>query len=88
MRSVKISSPDVRDLSERLLGVNILQYIGWNADDAVKHYLARIAAKIPYFESMEEPDLNYVKVGSLFENFTSMCLSALDDQRWRTCDGQ
>ena len=38
------------------------KYVGWNSDDAVKHYLARIAAKIPYFETMEEPDLNYIKV--------------------------
>ncbi|KAI9793622.1 MAG: hypothetical protein M1833_000708 [Piccolia ochrophora] len=47
VRSVKISSPD---------------YIDWDADEAVKHYLARIAAKIPHFETMEETDLNYVKM--------------------------
>ena len=47
VRSVKISSPD---------------YIGWNEDDAVKHYLARLDAKIPDFETMEEPDLNYIKM--------------------------
>ncbi len=38
------------------------QYVGWSSDDAVKHYLARIAAKIPHFETMEEPELNYIKV--------------------------
>lgn len=47
MRSVKISSPD---------------YIGWSSDDAVKHYLARMSAKIPHFETMEESDLNYIKM--------------------------
>ncbi|KAI9762304.1 MAG: translocase of outer mitochondrial membrane [Chaenotheca gracillima] len=47
VRSVKISSPD---------------YVGWSADDAVKAYLARVAAKIPHFETMEEHDLNYIKM--------------------------
>ena len=47
VRSVKISSPD---------------YIGWSSDAAVKHYLARMSAKIPHFETMEEPDLNYIKM--------------------------
>lgn len=47
VRSVKISSPD---------------YVGWNPADAVKHYLARVSAKIPHFETMEEPDLNFIKV--------------------------
>ncbi|KAH0543350.1 hypothetical protein FGG08_002306 [Glutinoglossum americanum] len=52
VRNVKISSPD---------------YLGWNADDAVKHYLARIAAKIPHFETMDETDLNYIKAGTSSE---------------------
>lgn len=47
VRSVKISSPD---------------YIGWSAEDAVKHYLARMSAKIPHFETMEETELNYIKM--------------------------
>ncbi|KAI9844117.1 MAG: hypothetical protein M1837_005831 [Sclerophora amabilis] len=47
VRSVKISSPD---------------YVGWTADDAVKAYLERVSAKIPHFETMEEPDLNYIKM--------------------------
>ena len=47
VRSVKISSPD---------------YVGWSSDDAVKHYLARMIAKIPHFETMEESDLNYIKM--------------------------
>lgn len=29
----------------------------------MKHYLSRMRAKIPHFETMEEPELNYIKVG-------------------------
>jgi len=47
VRSVKISSPD---------------YQGWDDKDAVKDYLARINARIPHFETMEESDLHYVKM--------------------------
>lgn len=47
VRSVKISSPD---------------YVNWDADAAVKDYLARIAARIPHFETMEEPELHYIKM--------------------------
>ena len=55
VRSVKISSPD---------------YIGWNEKDAVKHYLARMRAKIPHFETMEEPELNYIKMINAGERIT------------------
>ncbi|KAL4944724.1 hypothetical protein BDV06DRAFT_210045 [Aspergillus oleicola] len=48
VRRVKISSPD--------------QYVGWTSQDAVKHYLARISARIPQFHTMEEKDLNYIKM--------------------------
>ncbi|KAI9369792.1 6-phosphofructo-2-kinase-domain-containing protein [Aspergillus egyptiacus] len=48
VRRVKISSPD--------------QYVGWSSEDAVKHYLARISARIPQFQTMEEKDLNYIKM--------------------------
>ncbi|KAL4914273.1 6-phosphofructo-2-kinase-domain-containing protein [Aspergillus aurantiobrunneus] len=48
VRRVKISSPD--------------QYVGWTSEDAVKHYLARISARIPQFHTMEEKDLNYIKM--------------------------
>ncbi len=47
VRNVKISSPD---------------YVGWTSDEAVKHYLSRMSAKIPHFETMEEADLNWIKV--------------------------
>jgi 6-phosphofructo-2-kinase/fructose-2,6-biphosphatase 4 len=53
VRSVKISSPD---------------YKGWNDEDAVKDYLARIAARIPHFESMGEKDLHWVKIMNGGEN--------------------
>lgn len=55
VRSVKISSPD---------------YSGWVSDDAVKHYLARMNAKIPHFETMEEADLNYIKMINAGERIT------------------
>lgn len=41
---------------------NETQYAGWNAEDAVKAYLERVNAKIPHFETMDEPELNYIKV--------------------------
>ncbi|KAI9709476.1 MAG: hypothetical protein M1820_003236 [Bogoriella megaspora] len=47
VRSVKISSPD---------------YKGWDPKDAVKDYLRRIAARHPDFETMEEPDLHWIKM--------------------------
>ncbi|KAF8472485.1 6-phosphofructo-2-kinase-domain-containing protein [Kalaharituber pfeilii] len=47
VRKVKISHPD---------------YAGWNAEDAVKAYLERVNAKIPHFETMDEPELNYIKM--------------------------
>ena len=64
VRSVKISSPDVGTLapSHKLGSDTYEKYIGWSADDAVKHYLQRITAKIPHFETMEERELDYIKV--------------------------
>ncbi|TID18585.1 6-phosphofructo-2-kinase/fructose-2-6-bisphosphatase-like protein [Venturia nashicola] len=47
VRSVKISSPD---------------YISWKPEDAVKDYLDRINSRIPHFETMEEPDLHWIKM--------------------------
>ncbi|KAI9720099.1 MAG: hypothetical protein M1828_005827 [Chrysothrix sp. TS-e1954] len=55
VRSVKISSPD---------------YVGWESSAAVKDYLARIAARIPHFETMEEPDLHYIKMLNAGERVT------------------
>ncbi len=47
VRSVKISSPD---------------YAGWSDEDAIKDYLARISSRIPHFETMEEPELHWIKL--------------------------
>ncbi|KAK3680029.1 hypothetical protein LTR78_000406 [Recurvomyces mirabilis] len=47
VRSVKISSPD---------------YLGWSPEDAVQDYLKRINARIPHYETLEEPDLHYIKM--------------------------
>ncbi|EER29031.1 6-phosphofructo-2-kinase/fructose-2,6-bisphosphatase, putative [Coccidioides posadasii C735 delta SOWgp] len=52
VQRVKISSPD---------------YKGWDPKDAVKDYLARISARIPQFQTMEEKDLNYIKAGTSLE---------------------
>jgi hypothetical protein len=68
VRRVKISSPDVghyRSLEPSNSSLTLRQYVGWNSDDAVKHYLGRISARIPQFETMEEKDLNYIKVRKL-----------------------
>ncbi|KAK4189646.1 6-phosphofructo-2-kinase-domain-containing protein [Podospora australis] len=46
-RNVKISSPD---------------FHGMDPDEAAKHYLKRIETKIPVFETMEEEELNYIKM--------------------------
>ena len=49
-----------------LLNTDCQQYVGWTSEDAVKHYLARISARIPQFHTMEEKDLNYIKVHHSF----------------------
>ena len=66
VRNVKISSPDV---SYQIFGSRSYthgqEYVGWPAEDAIRHYLARVHAKIPHFESMEEKELNFIKVGAV-----------------------
>ncbi|KAF2867694.1 6-phosphofructo-2-kinase/fructose-2,6-bisphosphatase-like protein [Massariosphaeria phaeospora] len=47
VRRVKISSPDYKD---------------WKSEDAIRDYLDRIDARIPHFETMEEPDLHWIKM--------------------------
>lgn len=47
VRSVKISSPD---------------YQGWSSEKAVQDYLARLAARIPFFETLEDLDLHWIKM--------------------------
>ncbi|KAK1835350.1 6-phosphofructo-2-kinase-domain-containing protein [Podospora conica] len=53
-RNVKISSPD---------------FYGMNPDEAAAHYLQRIQTKIPVFETMEESELNYVKMTNAGQRF-------------------
>ena len=36
--------------------------MGWNPDDAVKDYIARINAKIPDYEPVNEPDFTFIKL--------------------------
>lgn len=55
VRSVKLSSPD---------------YAGWDEASAVKDYLARLATRIPHFETMEESDLHYIKMLNAGERVT------------------
>jgi len=40
----------------------LVQFVGMDPDEAAKLYLERINVKIPHFETMNEPDLNYVKM--------------------------
>lgn len=64
MRNVKISSPDVsfHAVHEVTIKTHGQEYVGWSAEDAIRHYLARVHAKIPHFETMEEKELNFIKV--------------------------
>lgn len=55
VRSVKISHPD---------------YVGWSEADAVKDYLARIDARHPNFETMNEPELHFIKMLNAGERLT------------------
>lgn len=55
VRRVKISSPD---------------YIGWDPSDAVKDYLSRISARIPQYQTMDESDLNFIKMINAGEKMT------------------
>lgn len=63
-RSVKISSPDASKQNRPgyMDMLNVSQFVGMDPDEAAKLYLQRINVKIPYFETMNEPDLNYVKM--------------------------
>jgi 6-phosphofructo-2-kinase/fructose-2,6-biphosphatase 4 len=63
-RSVKISSPDVSDINAVSISCNLhrLQFSDMDPDEAAKLYLQRIDTRIPIFETMNESDLNYVKM--------------------------
>lgn len=72
-RNVKISSPDVSNhtrLTQVRWLTNILdQFHGMDPDEAAQHYLQRIQTKIPVFETMEESELNYVKMTNAGQRF-------------------
>ncbi|ERT01793.1 6-phosphofructo-2-kinase [Sporothrix schenckii 1099-18] len=53
-RNVKISSPD---------------FAGMDPDEAAQLYLKRISAKIPVFETMDEKELNFVKMINAGQKF-------------------
>ncbi|KAK3378532.1 6-phosphofructo-2-kinase-domain-containing protein [Podospora didyma] len=53
-RNVKISSPD---------------FYGMEPDEAAERYLKRIQTKIPVFETMQEEELNYVKMINAGQGF-------------------
>jgi 6-phosphofructo-2-kinase / fructose-2,6-biphosphatase 4 len=40
----------------------VVQFVGMDPDEAAKLYLQRINVRIPHFETMDEPELNYVKL--------------------------
>uniref|UniRef100_A0A060T3R3 ARAD1C35772p n=1 Tax=Blastobotrys adeninivorans TaxID=409370 RepID=A0A060T3R3_BLAAD len=52
IRDVKLSSPDYHDMS---------------FEEAVKHYLRRIELRIPHYETINEPELSYVKLINVSE---------------------
>ena len=45
----------------------MVQYVGWNPDVAVKHYIDRINAKIPVYETLSETDFTYIKMININE---------------------
>ncbi|KAI8630135.1 bifunctional 6-phosphofructo-2-kinase/fructose-2,6-bisphosphate 2-phosphatase [Xylariaceae sp. FL1651] len=53
-RNVKIGSPDFADM---------------DPDEAAKLYLRRIETKIPFFETMDEKELNYIKMINAGQKF-------------------
>ncbi len=64
-RNVKISSPDVSTFWWEFgepSDTDTFKFIGMDPDEAAKRYLKRIEKKIPVFETMEEDELNYVKM--------------------------
>lgn len=47
----------------------MLQFHGMDPDEAAKLYLRRIEMKIPVFETMNENELNYVKMINAGQGF-------------------
>lgn len=64
-RNVKIHSPDVSAPNKNATKVKYaddFQFDGMDPDEAAERYLKRIETKIPIFETMQEEELNYVKM--------------------------
>lgn len=57
-----------------------IKYVSWSPEDAVKHYLTRISSRIPQFQTMEEKDLNYIKVRTLSNDRHRILILDPDDQ--------
>ncbi|OOO05791.1 6-phosphofructo-2-kinase [Aspergillus oryzae] len=73
---------DERIIEENVLRVKISSpdYVGWTSEEAVKHYLTRINARIPQFQTMEEKDLNYIKAGVSIEADSYKADASLSEQ--------
>lgn len=55
----------------------------------MKDYLSRISARIPQFQTMNESDLNYIKVNILYlrhAHYIYANSGSKDDQCWREDD--
>lgn len=64
-RNVKIHSPDVSVINKNAMtamSADDFQFDGMDPDEAAERYLKRIETKIPIFETMQEEELNYVKM--------------------------
>lgn len=63
-RSVKISSPDASKVQYlcSMSESDTAQFNNIDPDEAAKLYLRRISQRIPSFQTMDESDLNYVKM--------------------------
>lgn len=71
-RSVKISSPDVGHSQAPIsypTDSDCAQFEGMDPDEAAKLYLRRMEIKIPIFETMEENELNYIKMINAGQKF-------------------
>lgn len=79
IRSVKLSSPDVRpspsssrpgrslELLANLIPLSGSQYKGWDADKAVEDYWSRIRDQEKFYEPIIDPDVAWIKVVNVGE---------------------
>ncbi|CCJ31133.1 unnamed protein product [Pneumocystis jirovecii] len=57
--------PEIIEENVRCLRISSPDYISWKPEDAVEDYLKRINNKIPFYETIVENDLSYIKVINL-----------------------